>query len=394
MGILFPSSDILERMSSLAFQEYSAAGHVISAPGRVNLIGEHIDYHGLPVLPMAMRQAVRIAFQARGDCGIRVSSLDGFGSREFEWTAGLGCAPSGDWENYVRAAAQAVGGKWGVGRGMDAVVTSDVPPAAGLSSSSALLVAVALCLLRVNHREATFEELMEILPDGEQFVGTRGGGMDHAAILASRPGCASLIAFDPPSVRPIPIPREWAFLVMHSLESAEKSGGLREQYNARRRAGTTALQHLGLASYRRAIDDYAAEQLAAMAERLEAGAERDSFLHVTGESQRVTAAVGAMERADSVRFGEMLNQSHASLRDKLKVSSPALDQVVEAAMRSGALGARLTGAGFGGCAVAFCLKGDLEGLRAGVRESYYAGRADFHEERHLISVEAGAGALA
>jgi len=375
-----------------SFLEYQATGQVVSAPGRVNLIGEHIDYHGLAVLPMAMGQAVRVAFRTRSDRQIRVSS-SGFGVREFAWTRELAPAASGDWENYVRAAAQAIGRKWGAGRGIDAAVASDLPPAAGLSSSSALLVALALCLLRANGLEASFEELMDILPDGEQFVGTRGGGMDHAAILASRPGCASLVAFDPLSARPIPIPHDWTFLVLHSLEMAEKSGALRNEYNARRWAGTGALQRLGFHSYRQALDGRAEEELSALAQQLDPGMERDSFLHVTGEAQRVLAAVAALEQANATGFGQLLNQSHASLRDKLRVSCPALDRLVEAATESGALGARLTGAGFGGCAVAFCMQADLAKVRRSLVDGYYAGRTDFDENRHVIPVTPGPGAL-
>ena len=180
---------------------------LVSAPGRVNLIGEHIDYHGLAVLPMAMRRSVRVAFRARADHLIRAVSAGGYGVREFAWTADLAPTGGGDWENYLRAAACAVDRKWGTGRGVDAAIVSDLPPAAGLSSSSALLVAFTLSLLGANGAAPTFEELMEVLPEGEQFVGTRGGGMDHAASLASQAGCASLIEFDPLAVRPVPVPR-------------------------------------------------------------------------------------------------------------------------------------------------------------------------------------------
>ena len=100
----------------------------------------------------------------------------------------------------------AVARKWGVGRGIDAAVTSDLPAAAGLSSSSALIVAFTLALLRANGWTRDIRGLMEILPEGEQFVGTRGGGMDHAAALASRAGCASLVSFHPLAVRHVPIP--------------------------------------------------------------------------------------------------------------------------------------------------------------------------------------------
>ena len=218
---------------------------MVSAPGRVNLIGEHIDYHGLPVLPIALRRSIRVRFDARADRQIRATSA-AYGSREFTWTPGLTPVARGDWENYLRAAAQAIAGKWGVLNGIDATIDSDLPAAAGLSSSSALIVAVTLALLRANHREATFDELMEILPDGEQFVGTRGGGMDHAASLASREGCASLIEFVPLAVHHIPIPPDWAFLVANSLHTAEKSGAVRERYNAVRTAGNAALRRDGL----------------------------------------------------------------------------------------------------------------------------------------------------
>ena len=374
---------------------FGGAGAVaqVSAPGRVNLIGEHIDYHGLPVLPIAIRRTVRVAFRARPDRQIRAVSA-GYGVRDFVWTADLAPAAAGDWVNYLRAAACAVGRKWGTGRGVDAAIVSDLPPAAGLSSSSALLVAFTLSLLHANASAPTFAELMEVLPEGEQFVGTRGGGMDHAASLASQAGCASLIEFDPLAVRPVPVPPEWAFLVAHSLTVAEKSGAVRERYNACRTAGTVALARLGFASYRLAIQGRTLAQLQELAaHHLNDGAERATFMHVTSEALRVHAAVAAMERHDAAAFGSLLVASHASLRDRLHVSCAALDRLVQAAMDSGALGARLTGAGFGGCAVVFCRQPDLPAVRRGLIQRYYAGLPQFDERMHLIHAEPGPGAL-
>jgi galactokinase len=269
--------------------------------------------------------------------------------------------------------------------GIDANIESALPPAAGLSSSSALIVAVTLALLRANQREASFEELMEILPDGEQFVGTRGGGMDHAASLASREGCASLIEFVPLAVRHIPIPADWAFLVANSLYVSEKSGAVRERYNAVRTAGTEALRETGFATYGEAIRDRTEEELLALAAAKHLP---PAFLHVVTEAFRVRYAVEAMRGEDGDRFGRLLLESHASLRDRLQVSCPALDRLVDAAMTSGAAGARLTGAGFGGCAVVFCRRGDLSKVHAGLVERFYSGCPD-----HILSAEAGRGAV-
>jgi galactokinase len=351
----------------------------------VNLIGEHIDYHGLAVLPMALRRRIRVAFRPRTDSRIRAVSA-GYGMREFEWTPEMAPAPAGDWENYLRAAAQAVARKWGAGVGVDAAVISDLPAAAGLASSSALMVAFTLALLSANRRRATFEELMEALPEGEQFVGTRGGGMDHGASLASREGCASLIEFDPVGLRAIPVPEDWGFLMAHCLKTAEKSGVAREAYNARRAAGAAALARLGVASFRGLRDDRTGKLK-------HAPQERHAFEHVTSEARRVSSAVSAMERGDAALFGRLLLESHASLRDVLQVSCPELDRLVEAAMQSGALGARLTGAGFGGCAVVFAAKRDMPAVRQGLAARFYSKTPVVDPDTQMIDAEPGPGAL-
>jgi galactokinase len=345
---------------------------MVSAPGRVNLIGEHIDYHNLPVLPMALRQAIRVTYRPRADRLIRAVSA-GFGAREFEWAGRLDRVAAGDWENYLRAAAQAVADRWGVGAGVDAEIESDLLPAAGLSSSSALIVAFTLCLLGASGRQAGFEELMEVLPEGEHFVGTRGGGMDHAASLASRDGFASLVSFQPAAVRYVRVPEDWAFLVAHSLEKAEKSGAVREAYNRIRGAGEAALAKHGA--------NLSAE-------------ERAAYDHVSSESARVSDAVEAMRQGDAERFGRLLVASHTSLRDQLHVSTAALDELVDTAMAGGALGARLTGAGFGGCAVILSRRAGQPRLRERLIREFYAKRAGFHQAHHLIDAEPGSGALA
>lgn len=377
------------------FQQHFYSLHppsVISVPGRVNLIGEHIDYHNLPVLPMAIQRHVRVAFRPRNDRRIRAVSRQ-FGSREFEWNGPLQPDAAGDWVNYVKAAARAIDGKWKTSVGIDAAVAADLPPAAGLSSSSALLVAFTLALLAANRVKASFEELMEVLPEGEYFVGTRGGGMDHAAVLAPDPGCALLVHFAPVVAESIPIPRDWAFLVAHSMVEAEKSGEVRLKFNSRREAGTRALATVGFNSYGQAVSRHSFEELKHLAAEKLDGDELRCFLHVTGESCRVGAAVEAIMEDNIEAFGALLDASHESLRYLLGVSCPELDELVEAARESGAFGARLTGAGFGGCAVIACHSTNRERVAQGLVERFYSKRADFDSARHLIFAEPSAGAL-
>lgn len=371
---------------------------LVSAPGRVNLIGEHIDYHGLPVLPMAIQRRISIAFRPRADRCISAISSGPYGEREFRLAHNYERDPAGDWLNYLKAAAQAVSSRWPLARGIEASIASDLPAAAGLSSSSALLVGFTLALLEANCILATKQELMEILPEGEQFVGTRGGAMDHAVILAARAGCALLVNFEPLGLNPLSIPPDWCFLVAHSMTVAEKSGALRAEYNGRRTAGERALASLGFASYSSALETHSLTWLNALAERaLESQRispdEFRAFLHVIHESQRVSNAAAALRYGDAETFGELLLASHASLRDELRVSSPALDELVEKAVRAGALGARLTGAGFGGCAVILCRLADRDRVGRRLVETYYSDRTDFDPEKHLIAAEPSAGAL-
>ncbi|MBL8222618.1 MAG: hypothetical protein JNL62_25490 [Bryobacterales bacterium] len=356
--------------------------HSVSAPGRVNLIGEHIDYHSLPVLPMAISQRVTVRFAPNTGPFIEATSKDGFPPRTFEWTASIAPYESGDWGNYLKAAAQAVALRWGVHNGITAEITGNIPPAAGLSSSSALLVAFTLALLKANAIEPTLEELMEILPDGEQYVGTRGGGMDHAISLAGRQGHALEIHFNPVQTRAIPIPADWAFLVAHSLRTAEKSSAVREEYNQRRFAGQRALKALGFTSYRQ----HPSPDLAA---QLTDPLERRCFLHVVTEAARVQQAIAALESQDAPSFGRILNEGHRSLRDQLQVSCPELDRLTEAALHAGALGARLTGAGFGGCAILFTTQSRRESLKQNLIETFYNG-----DPTHIFDAVPSDGAMA
>jgi galactokinase len=341
----------------------------LTVPGRVNLIGEHIDYHNLPVLPMAIQKRIRLDFEPIKEALVRADS-EKYGTAEVPLNTELTLEPGGVWNNYIKAAVAAVQGRWTVTQGIEATVTSDLPAAAGLSSSSALLTAFTLALLRANGIEPTIEELMEVLPDGEQFVGTRGGGMDHAAVLACETKCSLLVEFAPFTLTSVPIPNTWQFIVAHSLTTAEKSGAAKEAFNSRRVTSQNAIEKTRAGQ--KLSDD-----------------EAHAFRHVESEGKRVNNAVDALRREDKETFGRLLCESHLSLRDDLRVSCSALDELVEVAMKNNALGARLTGAGFGGCVIVFCEKGERDRVAQGLIDGFYSqrGRTD------LFFAEPSAGAL-
>ncbi len=381
---------ISEQARALFLDRFGSGGEagVVCVPGRVNLIGEHIDYHNLPVLPMAIQRHIAIAFRPRTDLLVRVhSSSSGVGQFTLERPVHPG--PQGDWMNYLKAASQAAQSRWKINRGIDAAIASDLPAAAGLSSSSALLAGFTIALLRANEICPAIGELMEVLPEAEHFVGTRGGGMDHAAVLAAKRGCALLVQFAPFEISHIAVPPDWSFLVAHSLTQAEKSGAARAEYNARRTAAIEALVSLGLPSYRAALETRA--HLSSVKSLSEM--QRMAFLHVTSEALRVQQAIAAMRESNLAAFGQLLNESHASLRDQLRVSSPALNALVDAALEAGAHGARLTGAGFGGCVIILCAARERDRVRERLVRNFYSKHSDFDPANHLFTAEPSAGAL-
>lgn len=373
-----------------------------AAPGRVNLIGEHIDYNGLPVLPMAIDRDVQIEFRPLDEPVVRLAGAAGqFLSFAFRLDRRIERARDGHWSNYVRAAARGLAGH-GVAleRGIEGVVRGRLPVAAGLSSSSALVVASALGLLDANGAQVPRLELAALLAKAERFAGLEGGGMDQAASLCGRRGHALRINFEPLRVTPVAIPARWRWVVAFSLAHAEKTraardGGAQDAYNARPRECRAALARMtaawpppagagapspvprtyaeialacGSVASPRAGNAPSASGAAISApatpieidELLErAGRVLEPvllrrFRHVLTEARRVELAQAAMADSRMTEFGALMVRSHESLRDDYEASTRELDQIVATAVGAGAAGARLTGAGFGGCVVALC----------------------------------------
>lgn len=391
----------------------------VRSPGRINLIGEHIDYNNLSVLPMAIGRHVRLLVRPRQDARVRIASLSaGFGAREFQLGPEVPPYPVGDWGNYVKAAVQALARTHEGLHGFDAALDSTLPVAAGLSSSSALVIGVALTLLGANGRPWDPVALAEEMAKAERYTGTQGGGMDQAICAGAVEGTASRVDFAPLRITPVPVPTDWRFVVAHSLSRAEKSGGAQATYNRRtvecreavervaghvadRRTGGRAGRRAGgpadseAASYRALMAAYSAAELVEIGERVLDGDLLKRFRHVVTEADRVRRAEEALRAADLATFGTLLSASHVSLRDDYEVSSAALDELVGIAERAGAVGARLTGAGMGGCIIAAARAGEVEGVLDRLRREFYAKRPESEPlGDHLFLADPAGGAAA
>jgi galactokinase len=391
----------------VAFREHFGLepDRLVRAPGRVNLIGEHVDYAGLPVFPMALEQAVHVAMRPRDDRLVRAASSDqNYPPREFLLGSEIEPFPDGDWGNYLKAAAVAAASRYGADCGADLWIHSEVPVAAGLSSSSALVDAILLALLDISNIEVDPLELATVAADAERYVGTRGGGMDQAISLCAREGHAALIEFDPLRVTPVPIPGEWRFVIADTGVQVHKSGNARETYNRRRAAVEEAVEqvgaHLGLGegerTYVRLLAEHEADELVSVAEEVLDDRLLARFRHVVTEAERVRLAEAALREDDLEAFGRLMDASHESLRDDFEVSGPELERLVSLARGAGALGARLTGAGLGGCIVALCAPDQVDSVLEALRIGYFVKQpggeapADLHRRLFVAIPSAGA----
>ncbi len=325
-----------------AFQ--GQAGWIIRAPGRVNLIGEHTDYNDGFVLPMAIDRAVWIALRPRADQRVRLNSLDFRQAIEFD----LGSLQRGGpgWGEYPKAVAWALQAAGYQLRGWEGVLSGEVPLGAGLSSSAAVELAIARAFAVVSDLAWQAPAMARLAQRAEnEWVGVACGIMDQLtsacglADHALRIDCRSL------DIEPVPLPAASSVLV---LDTGTRRGLVSSAYNQRRQECQEGAAAFGLSSLR----DLTSEEFAQGEMRLD-GSVRRRVRHVLSENRRTLEAAQAMRVGDLRRMGRLMLESHASLRDDFEVSSPALDVMVEAARaQEGCWGARMTGAGFGGCAVA------------------------------------------
>ncbi len=299
---------------------------VASAPGRVNLIGEHTDYNGGFVLPVALPLRVNVDLTAREDAGI---------------TATTDADVDRSWRAHVVGAARVLG----IDQGFDVRVTSDLPPGAGLGSSGALGVALIRALRDAFDLSLDGVRIAELAQRAEnEVVGARSGIMDQMAASLGREGEALFLDCRSGAFERVPLPAEVELVVVHSGVVHRHSEGA---YNERRRECEEAARLLGVPLLRD-VGPADAARVDGLPEPL-----RRRARHVVAENARVLGALAALRERDLAALGELLDGSHRSLRDDYEVSTPEVDRLVDLVReQEGVHGARITGGGFGGSIVA------------------------------------------
>lgn len=360
---------------------------MVRAPGRVNLIGEHTDYSELPVLPIAIEKSVIVAAAPSDDAPIEVVSTNFPDPASFPRATPQPTAP---WHRYVIGALAEVA-DLAPNLGAQVLVAGDLPAQGGLSSSSALTVGLLAALTDAWGQPLAADALLSRAIAAERHTGLESGGMDQEVILHARAGNALHIEFRPPARRHVPIPEGLAFVAASSGETAAKASDARGAYNERvvgaRLAAVMLADQVGVdlavpvtLAQIAGVDvvDILVDELPLRISAREVAHSRDVDVaalvqlshttldpvakipvrgiarHILSEADRVGQAVSALEAGDLRAFGRLLDASHASLRDDMRCSTPALDRLCKAMRRAGAYGARLTGAGFGGFALAAC----------------------------------------
>ncbi len=343
---------------------------IVRAPGRVNLIGEHTDYNDGFVFPVAIDYATYVAARPREDNRVHMVALDLGQEDEFSLDE---IEHSSDqlWSNYIRGVAKGLvvaGHKLG---GVDMLITSNVPRGAGLSSSAALEVSVGYTFQLLNRLNILGEELALLAQGAENnFVGVQSGIMDQFISVLGRADHALLLDCRDLTYQLVPIPATTTIVVCDSRVERTLAGSA---YNQRRKECDEAV---------RILKQWYPKILALRDVTLEQFREHENDLpepvrararHVISENERAVKGAAALQAGDVATFGQLMNESHASLRDDYEVSVNELDVLVAAAQAvPGCYGSRLTGAGFGGCTVSLVEQSAVERFKQEVAAAYTA----------------------
>ena len=348
-----------------AFEQYFGLKptYITRAPGRVNLIGDHTDYNDGFVLPMAIDRHVWVAARPREDGMINLYSLNYEAILSFS-TDKLKNQDQPHWTQHVRGVWYLLGERAQRPPGVDIMIHGDVPIGAGLSSSAAIEVALIELALKLIDRTMTQKEKALFGVDVENaFVGVPSGVMDQLASTLSQPGSALLIDCRSLETQPVSIPARASVVVIDSAKRRQLTEG---GYAVRRDECEQAARIMGVSHLR----DATVDMINRHKDEMPANVFRRAR-HVVTENQRVLLAVDALRAGNLQRMGELMNESHYSMRDDFQNSVPELDRLTSIARkRPGCYGARMTGGGFGGAAVALVEKRALDSFIEDVKASY------------------------
>ena len=353
---------LFERVQSEFFQRFGQPpAAIVRAPGRVNLIGEHTDYNDGFVLPMAIDRAMWIAIRPRDDNRVLVYSLEFSHPADFE----LGETHRGKgWPEYLRGMAWSLGQDGYPLAGFEGVMSSDIPVGAGLSSSAALEMATAKAFSLVGGWVFEPGAMAKAGQRAEnQWVGANTGIMDQMISASGRAGHALLLDCRDLSTQHIPVPAGTAVVVM---DTATRHSHTDSGYNERREQCEQAARFFGVSHLR----DVDLRTFQARGQGLPDLPYRRAR-HVISENERVLEAGLAMSSGDAAQMGRLMNASHVSMRDDFEITNDELNIMVRLAQaQPGCYGARMTGGGFGGCAVALVEQPAADGFAAAVAQAY------------------------
>lgn len=355
------------------FEKYFSPGgsiHTIRAPGRVNLIGEHTDYNDGFVLPMAIEPEVRVICRSREDGLVRLVSTAFPGApSEFSLNKKIERGEPA-WTNYFRGVAAELIAAGIPLTGMEAVITNTLPVGGGLSSSAAIEVGTALAFLTLAGTTMDTARLALICQAAEhEFALVPCGIMDQMIVASARVGHATLYDCRSGSKQFVPIDEsELRVVIVNSMVKHELSGG---EYAKRRQQCEQAVEFFKKETPEiRALRDVTIKQVESADGRLDPVVLRRAR-HVVTENQRTVEAAAALAGKQYEKAGELMVQSHASLRDDYEVSARELDFLADEAMKcKGVYGARMTGGGFGGCIVALCQPRSVDALTQSLTVAY------------------------
>lgn len=344
---------------------------IVRSPGRVNLIGEHTDYNQGFVLPIAIEPAIKILAAPRKDNVVVLFSENYQERVEFKLDSIIR-SPGQNWINYPKGVISILINRGLMEQGFAAMIHSDIPVGAGLSSSAAFEMAIAYTAQQLFGFELSAIEMIKLCQQAEnEFVGVQCGIMDQFIIRLGKENTALLIDCRSLTYEHVPMPGDKYRIVI--CNSGVKRGLLDSEYNSRRQQchGGAKLLQKYLPKIQSLRDVSWSEFLKYQTELPEPIAKR--CRHVISENQRVLDAVAALKQNDLILFGQLMNQSHTSLRDDFQVSCKELDILAEIAQHiDGCLGSRMTGAGFGGCTVSLVESNKIDYFKVQLKGKYFA----------------------